>query len=44
MVKPELPDNEVERLHALRGLQILDSSHEEQFDRVTRMAKRMCGS
>jgi diguanylate cyclase (GGDEF)-like protein len=41
MIKPELPGNEAERLHALRTLQILDTSHEERFDRVTRMAKRM---
>lgn len=41
MIKPEFPANEAERLHALRTLQILDTSHEERFDRVTRMAKRM---
>ncbi len=43
MIKPQKPKNEAERLHALRTLQILDSSHEERFDRVTRMAKRMFG-
>ncbi|STX40745.1 Diguanylate kinase [Legionella donaldsonii] len=43
MIKPKLPKNEAERLHALRALQILDSSHEERFDRVTRMAKRLFG-
>jgi len=43
MIKPEFPANEAERLHALRALQILDTSHEERFDRVTRMAKRMFG-
>ncbi|WP_395007484.1 sensor domain-containing diguanylate cyclase [Undibacterium sp.] len=43
MIKPEFPANEAERLHALRTLQILDTSHEERFDRVTRMAKRMFG-
>lgn len=43
MIKPSVPKNEAERLHALRALQILDSSHEERFDRVTRMAKRMFG-
>ncbi len=43
MIKPETPGNEVERLHALRTLQILDTSHEERFDRVTRIAKRMFG-
>lgn len=41
MIKPEIPNNEAERLHALRTLNILDTSHEERFDRVTRMAKRM---
>lgn len=41
MIKPEVPSNEAERLHALRTLNILDTSHEERFDRVTRMAKRM---
>jgi diguanylate cyclase (GGDEF)-like protein len=43
MIKPEIPENEAERLHALRTLQVLDTSHEERFDRVTRMAKRMFG-
>jgi diguanylate cyclase (GGDEF)-like protein len=43
MIKPEVPENETERLHALRTLQILDTPHEERFDRITRMAKRMFG-
>ncbi|NNE63200.1 MAG: sensor domain-containing diguanylate cyclase [Gammaproteobacteria bacterium] len=43
MIKPQIPENEAERLHALRTLQLLDTSHEERFDRVTRMAKRMFG-
>lgn len=43
MIKPEFPENEAERLHALRALQIFDTSHEERFDRVTRMAKRIFG-
>jgi hypothetical protein len=30
-------------VHALKMLQVLDTSHEERFDRVTRMAKRMFG-
>jgi hypothetical protein len=41
MIKPKEPKNEAERLHALRTLKFLDSSHEERFDRVNRMAKRM---
>ncbi|QBE65372.1 GGDEF domain-containing protein [Pseudoduganella lutea] len=43
MKRPDIPENEAERLHALRALQILDSSHEERFDRVTRLAKRLFG-
>lgn len=43
MKPPEIPKNEAERLHALRALQILDSSHEERFDRVTRMGRRLFG-
>lgn len=43
MQKPPIPENEAERLHALRMLKILDTSHEERFDRVTRMAKRIFG-
>lgn len=43
MIIPKIPNNEAERLHALRALKILDTTHEERFDRVTRMAKRMFG-
>lgn len=43
MHSPKIPDNEAERLHTLRALNLLDSSYEERFDRVTRMAKRMFG-
>jgi diguanylate cyclase (GGDEF)-like protein len=43
MIKPNIPENEAERIHALRTLEVLDTSHEERFDRVTRMAKRMFG-
>lgn len=43
MIKPDIPKNEAERLHALKSLKILNSSHEERFDRVTRMARRMFG-
>ncbi len=41
MIEPEAPKNEAERLHALITLKILDTSHEERFDRVTRMARRL---
>ena len=41
MQTPPVPDNESERLTALRALNLLDSEPEERFDRLTRMAKRM---
>ena len=43
-MKPaNLPENEQDRLSALRSLGVLDSPHEERFDRVTRMARRLFG-
>jgi len=39
MLTPPLPANETERLQALRALDILDTPAEEQFDRLTRIAK-----
>ncbi|MPS41556.1 sensor domain-containing diguanylate cyclase [Vibrio sp. VGrn 2] len=41
MQPPKIPDNEVDRLRALKLLEILDSANEERFDRVTRIAKRL---
>ena len=38
---PAIPDDEVARLDALRTLQILDTTPEERFDRLTRLAKRL---
>jgi diguanylate cyclase (GGDEF)-like protein len=43
MIKPHIPENEAERIHALRTLCVLDAAHEERFERVTRMAKKMFG-
>ncbi|MDH2918115.1 MAG: sensor domain-containing diguanylate cyclase [Sideroxydans sp.] len=43
MQAPHLPSDEAARLTALHALNILDTAHEERFDRVTRMAKRMFG-
>lgn len=39
--KPDIPQDEAVRLKTLRSLNILDTSSEERFDRLTRMAKRM---
>ena len=41
MEKPDIPKGEETRLKTLRSLNILDTSPEERFDRLTRMAKRM---
>lgn len=41
MKKPDIPQQEEARLKALGSLNILDTPHEERFDRLTRMAKRM---
>lgn len=39
--RPAYPQNEQERLRALRSLDILDTHSEERFDRLTRVARRM---
>jgi PAS domain S-box-containing protein len=41
MQAPAIPENEVERLEALRASALLDTPPEERFDRVTRLAKRI---
>ena len=43
MKTPDLPANEKERLKELRSLNVLDTTAEERFDRLTRMAKRVFG-
>lgn len=41
MQAPLIPDYEQQRLDGLRRLAILDSTAEERFDRITRMARNM---
>lgn len=41
MQEPAVPDDEAYRLQTLRSLSLLDSSAEERFDRLTRLAKRL---
>ncbi|SKA65848.1 hypothetical protein SAMN02745132_04007 [Enterovibrio nigricans DSM 22720] len=41
MKSPTPPSNEALRLDALRHLNILDTSKEERFDRLTRLAQQM---
>ena len=36
MLKAPIPENDTERVEALRSLNILDTSHEERFDRIIR--------
>ena len=40
MQEPQVPRDEVQRLQALRGLEILDTPPEERFDRMVRVAQR----
>jgi PAS domain S-box-containing protein len=41
MLDSLLPDDEAERLAALRALRVLDTPPEERFERITRMARRL---
>ncbi|HEX5539050.1 MAG TPA: GAF domain-containing protein, partial [Methylophilaceae bacterium] len=41
MKSPAKPADEQNRLHILHALHILDSSPEERFDRLTRLARRL---
>jgi diguanylate cyclase (GGDEF)-like protein len=41
MIAPEMPLDESRRVTTLRALKILDTSPEERFDRVTRLARRV---
>lgn len=43
MKLPPIPNDESTRLDTLRSLNILDTSPEERFDRLTRLAKRLFG-
>lgn len=41
---PHLPDNELQRLQALRAQVLLDTPAEERFDRLTRLARQLFGT
>ncbi|WP_248765086.1 sensor domain-containing diguanylate cyclase [Pseudomonas protegens] len=41
MLYPSKPNNEALRIQTLRELNVLDTSPEERFDRLTRLAKRL---
>lgn len=41
MIAPDIPQNELERLATLHGLQLLDSKADEGFDRLTELAAQI---
>jgi sigma-B regulation protein RsbU (phosphoserine phosphatase) len=43
MLKAPIPENDAQRIAAVRALKVLDTPPEERFDRVTRLATRMFG-
>jgi signal transduction histidine kinase len=43
MQKPDIPQNEHERLKELRSLKILDSEQEKDFDELVELASIICG-
>jgi len=43
MIAPGTPIDEAERLADLRALQILDTPHDQRFDRVVRLARQVFG-
>jgi signal transduction histidine kinase len=42
-MKAQLPDNEIDRLTALYGLNVLDSPPEADFDDIVALAAKVCG-
>jgi PAS domain S-box-containing protein len=44
MTNLPIPENEKERLRALKNFHILDTQPEEEFDRLTKMASIVCGT
>ncbi|MBI1185620.1 GAF domain-containing protein [bacterium] len=44
MIPPVVPNNERERLKALRKLEILDTEAEREFDQLVELASQICGT
>ena len=43
MKSPDLPENELQRIAALRAMDVLFTPSEERFDRITRIASKLLG-
>jgi signal transduction histidine kinase len=43
MIIPELPENELERLRALRSYNVLDTLSEKEYDQLTAISSQICG-
>ena len=43
MKAPDIPENELERIAALRAMDVLFTPGEERFDRITRIASKLLG-
>lgn len=44
MIKPQIPENEDQRLKALEAYQILDTLPEDLYDDITKIASQICGT
>jgi PAS domain S-box-containing protein len=44
MKKNTIPENEIERLKALKGYSIMDSLPEKEYDSITQLASYICGT
>jgi hypothetical protein len=43
MIIPEQPQNELDRLRALRSYNVLDTLSEKEYDQLTAISSQICG-